>query len=39
MLAHHPDTQVNASEAGKSRALERSKLITDAYRKIKAEMN
>ena len=36
---HHPDTQVNASEAGKNRALERSKLITEAYRKIKAEMN
>ena len=38
MLKHHPDTQPNASEAQKLRAVERSKLITDAYRKIKAEM-
>lgn len=38
MLKHHPDTQVGASDAAKERATERSKLITDAYRKIKAEM-
>ena len=38
MLKHHPDTQPNATDAQKLRAVERSKLITDAYRKIKAEM-
>ena len=38
MLKHHPDTQAGVTEAGKERATERSKLITDAYRKIKAEM-
>lgn len=38
MLKHHPDTQAGASDAAKERATERSKLITDAYRKIKAEM-
>ena len=38
MLQHHPDTQPNASEAQKMRAVERSKYITEAYRKIKAEM-
>jgi hypothetical protein len=37
MLQYHPDTQVNASDAQKLRALERSKLITEAYRKIKTE--
>ena len=37
MLKYHPDTQVNASEAERDRSTERSKLITDAYRKIKAE--
>ena len=38
MLLHHPDTQPNASEAKKRRLVERSKYITEAYRKIKAEM-
>lgn len=38
MLKYHPDTQVNATDAEKDRALERSKLITEAYRKIKAQM-
>jgi hypothetical protein len=38
MLKHHPDTQPNATEAEKLRAVERSKIISDAYRKIKAEM-
>lgn len=38
MLQYHPDTQPNASEAQKRRAVERSKLISDAYRKIKQEM-
>lgn len=37
MLKHHPDTQPNASEAQKRRAVERSKYITEAYRKIKAQ--
>mmetsp|Transcript_37124 Transcript_37124/g.81396 ORF Transcript_37124/g.81396 Transcript_37124/m.81396 type:complete len:569 (-) Transcript_37124:98-1804(-) len=38
MLKYHPDTQGDASEAEKERSLERSKLITEAYRKIKAQM-
>ena len=38
MLKYHPDTQVGATEAEKERALERSKLVTEAYRKIKAQM-
>ena len=38
MLKYHPDTQVNATDAEKDRALERSKLITAAYRKIKVQM-
>ena len=38
MLKHHPDTQAGASEAQKLRAVERSKLITEAYRKIKTQM-
>lgn len=38
MLKYHPDTQPNVSDAERARALERSKLITDAYRKIKTEM-
>ncbi|KAI2501274.1 hypothetical protein MHU86_13218 [Fragilaria crotonensis] len=38
MLKHHPDTQVNATETAKARAQERSKYITEAYRKIKTEM-
>eukprot|EP00536_Pseudo-nitzschia_multiseries_P005649 jgi/Psemu1/254695/estExt_Genewise1Plus.C_1080058 len=37
MLQYHPDTQPNATEAQKRRSLERSKLITEAYRKIKTE--
>jgi len=36
MLKHHPDVQANSSEKEKRRATERSKLISDAYRKIKA---
>jgi hypothetical protein len=38
MLKHHPDTQPNATEAQKERLGERSKFITEAYRKIKSEM-
>jgi hypothetical protein len=38
MLKHHPDTQAGASDAAKERATARSKLITEAYRKIKADM-
>jgi len=38
MLKHHPDTQANSSEAEKARATERSKYISEAYRKIKNEM-
>jgi curved DNA-binding protein CbpA len=38
MLKYHPDVMANASDAAKERATERSKLITEAYRKIKAEM-
>ncbi len=38
MLKYHPDTQPNASEAQKIRLVERSKLVTEAYRKIKKEM-
>jgi hypothetical protein len=38
MLKHHPDTQPNASEVHKTRSVERSKFITEAYRKIKTEM-
>lgn len=37
MLKYHPDTQPNASEAKKTRLVERSKLITEAYRKIKTD--
>jgi DnaJ-domain-containing protein 1 len=33
---YHPDLQANASQAEKDRAIERSKLITDAYRKLKS---
>mmetsp|Transcript_25807 Transcript_25807/g.51752 ORF Transcript_25807/g.51752 Transcript_25807/m.51752 type:complete len:595 (-) Transcript_25807:1539-3323(-) len=36
MLKHHPDVQSNSSEEEKRKATERSKLISDAYRKIKA---
>lgn len=35
---HHPDTKANASKAVQDRAIERSKLITNAYQTIKAEM-
>lgn len=38
MLKHHPDTQAGATEAAKARAQERSKYITEAYRRIKTEM-
>jgi len=38
MLKYHPDTQPNATEAQKVRLIERSKLITEAYRKIKKDM-
>ena len=37
MLKHHPDTQPNATDAQKRRSVERSKLITEAYQKIKTE--
>lgn len=36
MLKYHPDTMQGAGEKEKMIATERSKLITDAYRKIKA---
>jgi hypothetical protein len=38
MLKYHPDTQPNASEAQKERLVERSKYITSAYRKLKADL-
>ena len=38
MLKYHPDTQPNASESQKIRLVERSKIITEAYRSIKKEM-
>lgn len=38
MLKYHPDTQPNASEAQKLRLVERSKLITEAYRKLRTQM-
>jgi hypothetical protein len=38
ILKHHPDTQAAASEAQKTRAVERAKLINEAYRAIKASM-
>jgi DnaJ domain len=38
MLKHHPDTQPNATEAQKIRLVERSKLTTEAYRRIKKDM-
>jgi hypothetical protein len=37
MLKNHPDTQPNATAAQKKRLTEQSKLITEAYRKIKTE--
>ncbi len=36
MLKHHPDLQSQNSEQEKRRATERSKIVSDAYRKIKA---
>ena len=36
MLKHHPDLQLQNSESEKRRANERSKILSDAYRKIKA---
>jgi hypothetical protein len=39
MLKYHPDTQPNATEAQKVRLVERSKLTTEAYRKIKKDMH
>uniref|UniRef100_A0A7S4JEH1 J domain-containing protein n=1 Tax=Odontella aurita TaxID=265563 RepID=A0A7S4JEH1_9STRA len=39
MLKYHPDTQgTEATQAERERALERSKLITEAYRKIKTNV-
>jgi len=38
MMTHHPDTKSMASEAEKARAVERSKLITNAYQQIKSQM-
>lgn len=35
MLAHHPDLQAGRSEAEKQRAMERTKIINEAYRKLK----
>jgi DnaJ-domain-containing protein 1 len=35
---HHPDMHSNGSEAEKARAVERSKLITNAYKTIKSQM-
>lgn len=35
MLKHHPDLQSQSSEKEKRRATERSKIISDAYRKVK----
>lgn len=37
MLKWHPDRLVGASEAELERATERSKLITEAYRKLRHE--
>jgi hypothetical protein len=38
MLKHHPDLQAQNSEKEKRRATERSKLVSDAYRKIREQM-
>jgi DnaJ-domain-containing protein 1 len=38
MLKHHPDMQAGKSEAERQRAQERSKLINEAYRKIRKSM-
>ena len=37
MLKNHPDTKPNASEEERQVMTERSKIITDAYRKLKAK--
>jgi preprotein translocase subunit Sec63 len=37
MLKYHPDTQTNASEAERDRATERSKIISEAYQKLKVK--
>jgi curved DNA-binding protein CbpA len=36
MMIYHPDMQTGASEGERLRATERSKLITEAYRKLKS---
>jgi hypothetical protein len=38
MLKNHPDTKPNASEKERMLMTERSKIITDAYRKLKAKI-
>ena len=38
MLSNHPDVQTGKSEAEKERAEERTKLINEAYRKLKLKM-
>jgi len=35
---HHPDTKADASPAEKARAVERSKLISQAYQQIKSRL-
>ena len=35
MLKYHPDTQAHATEAEKARATERSKIISEAYQRLK----
>jgi hypothetical protein len=37
MLAHHPDLQAGRSEAEKQRAIERTKIINEAYRRLKLQ--
>lgn len=37
IVKYHPDLQVGKTEAEKQRALERTKLINDAYRKLKSQ--
>lgn len=38
MLKYHPDVQPDATDSQKARLVERSKLISEAYRKIKTQM-
>ena len=38
MLKHHPDVKVDASKEEKEYSIERSKIITNSYRKIKTQM-